>query len=195
MIEGAFKIRKGEKSLTDSEIIDGLLRHSEEALILLRNRYEAYCYHIAFSLLRDEDAVSECVNDVWMALWCIKEHPATLKSYIAKVTRNAALMQMRKSSAKKRSANLLLLDELAECIPDSAHSASPDTQHLRWVLQRFVRELKAEERSIFLKRYWYGYTSAEIAEELRYREGKVRSILFRTRKKLKALLQKEGISI
>ena len=92
--------------MTDLEIIDGLSQHDEEALIDLRERYEPYCYHIAFSLLRDEESASECVNDVWMVLWRMKDRPLDLKSYIAKVTRNAALAQMRKSAAKKRCANL-----------------------------------------------------------------------------------------
>ena len=52
-----------------------------------------------------------------------------------------------------------------------------------------------ENRVMFVRRYWYGESTREIAQSMNASEEKVRSSLFRTRAKLRASMQKEGISI
>jgi len=137
--EGAFGKETGGETVNDAEIIKKLAQHDEQALLGLQHRYEAYCYHIAFSLLREEEAATECVSDVWLAIWSMKVFPDDLKAYLAKVTRNAALQYLRKNSAKKRSATLVLLDELAECIPDPLKEGEFEAQMLRELLNAFVQ--------------------------------------------------------
>lgn len=178
--------------MTDRQIIDLLRKKDQEALLHLQARYEAYCRKIAYLLLREEEAVGECLNDVWLSLWNSKEIPRDLKAYLAKITRNTALHQIRKNEAKKRSACTVLLDELAECVPDPLPQREADRQFLKELLNRFLLKLKKEERYVFLRRYWYGYTISELAEELTWQEAKVNSMLFRLRKRLKILLEKEG---
>ena len=63
---------------------------------------------------------------------------------------------------------------------------------LKDTLNRFLRSLKAEERRIFLRRYWYGASIEELSEELGCSQTRVANILLRTRKKLKKYLEKEG---
>ena len=48
---------------------------------------------------------------------------------------------------------------------------------------------------MFLRRYWYGEDLADIAAKLGCGQGKVKSSLFRTRKALRAYLEKEGVSL
>ena len=45
---------------------------------------------------------------------------------------------------------------------------------------------------IFMRRYWYGESVAEIAGQFEISESKVKSSLFRTRNLLKCYLQREG---
>ncbi|HBI52610.1 MAG TPA: RNA polymerase subunit sigma-70, partial [Ruminococcaceae bacterium] len=52
-----------------------------------------------------------------------------------------------------------------------------------------------EKQLIFLKRYWYMRTVAEIADEMRVSESKVKMVLHRTREKLREYLEKEGVQI
>ncbi len=46
---------------------------------------------------------------------------------------------------------------------------------------------------IFTLRYWYVAPIGEIAERLHFSNGKVKSILFRTRRKLRIYLQEEEL--
>ena len=88
----------------------------------------------------------------------------------------------------------ILLGELAECLP-----GSPDPQkqmedrEIAGHISRFLRGLPQESRRIFLLRYWYGSSVAEIAGACGCGAGKVKSALFRTRKALRAYLEREGV--
>ncbi|MCR5089049.1 MAG: sigma-70 family RNA polymerase sigma factor [Oscillospiraceae bacterium] len=57
----------------------------------------------------------------------------------------------------------------------------------------FVSQLPRTEKTIFVLRYWYVTPIEEIAEKLQFSKGKIKSVLFRTRKKLRVFLQEEGL--
>lgn len=178
--------------MTDPQIISLLARKDEEALVLLRDRYEVYCLTIARRLLRDEQAAEECVSDVWLAVWRSETVPRDLRAYLARVTRNIALHYLEREGAQKRSAVTVLLDELAECIPDPLRSREADSTLLRGVMNDFVGALDENERSLFVGRYWYGYTVPELAAMRGWTESRVSACLARQRKKLRKRLEKEG---
>lgn len=58
-----------------------------------------------------------------------------------------------------------------------------------------LQQLPRATRIVFVQRYWYLNSIAEIAQKNGMGESKVKMILLRTRKKLKAALETEGISI
>ena len=58
-----------------------------------------------------------------------------------------------------------------------------------------MQQLPRETRIVFVQRYWYLDSIAEIARKNGIGESKVKMILLRTRTKLKAALETEGISI
>lgn len=179
--------------MTEQQIIAQLANKNEEALLHLRDRYEVYCLTVAQRLLHDLQAAEECVNDVWLAVWQSESVPRDLRAYLARVTRNTALHYIERSGAQKRSGVTLLLDELAECIPDPLRERAAETALLREVLNDFVRGLKPEERQLFLLRYWYGYPVGEIAAMRGWTGNRVSAALSRLRKKLGKRLEKEGI--
>ena len=60
-------------------------------------------------------------------------------------------------------------------------------------LNRFLASLSVDERTVFLCRYWYVNSMEEITQKTGFSLGKIKSMLHRTRKKLAASLQKEGL--
>ena len=62
-------------------------------------------------------------------------------------------------------------------------------------LNGFLEKLKPETRIFFVRRYWYGESIREIAQAFAVSEEKVKSSLFRTRRKFAEAVRKEGISI
>ena len=65
----------------------------------------------------------------------------------------------------------------------------------RIFINSFLRGLNEETRSIFVLRYWYGYSLSEIASELGVSEPKIKSSLFRTRNRLLDAMTKEGVAL
>ena len=99
------------------------------------------------------------------------------------------------STAVMRFLYPILLDELAEVVSDNDGDDLVDLIALRDSLNRFLRSLKADARRVFLKRYWYMQSIFEIAKSLSMSESRVKSLLMRTREKLKIHLTKEGFAI
>ena len=60
-------------------------------------------------------------------------------------------------------------------------------------LNGFLSKLPKQTRGIFLRRYWGLESVRDIAQTLGLSESKVKVTLYRTRKKLKAYLEQEGI--
>ena len=90
----------------------------------------------------------------------------------------------------------VLVEELSECIPseiDVQHEY--DNRQLSELLNRFLLSLDEEKRRIFVRRYFYSDSVDGIARRMRISEGKVKSVLFRTRNALRKFLEEEGVAL
>ena len=63
---------------------------------------------------------------------------------------------------------------------------------LQNILTDFIRGLNNTERNIFLGKYWHLYSIEQLADTYGFTQSKVKSMLLRTRKKLKKRLTEEG---
>ena len=68
-------------------------------------------------------------------------------------------------------------------------------QELGRLLNDFLGTLSEENRKLFMRRYWYADSVAEIAQRYRMGESKVKTRLFRTRNQLRIFLEKEGYTL
>lgn len=184
--------------MTDQEIVRLFQRRSETAIEQAQLAYEPYCRAIAARVLRDAADVAECVNDVWLAAWnsIPPNEPERLATYLAKLTRNIAIDRVRANGAQKRCTEqyALSLDELGEVIPGGNEpEAHVHAAELERAIGAFVRDLPEAQRRVFLCRYWYLDSLADIGKRFGYSESKVKSMLHRTREKLRNYLQKEEL--
>ena len=183
---------------TDRHIIDRLFARSEEGLALLQTHYGKLCHRIALNLLGSREDAEECVNDTYLAVWNTipPNRPASLMAYVGKVTRNIAVSCLRKRGAKgRRCEGVVLLDELAECLPDTDTPDPADDLPLREALQSFFDSLSEEDRAIMVRRYYDGEPTEAIAVSLGLRHGTVRVRLHRLRERLREHLEERGVSL
>jgi len=184
--------------LEDWKIIELFWNRDESAIAQVEQACGAYCRAIAYNLLGSREDAEECVNETWLRAWGAipPERPQRLTAYLGKITRNLALRRLEARRAQKRGGGQapLVLDELLECVPDgnSPEKAAEDAELVACV-RRFLSGLGSRERVMFLLRYWYAQPPEEIAKRFRASRGSVTVRLFRTRAKLKAYLEKEGI--
>ena len=89
---------------------------------------------------------------------------------------------------------MLALEELEQCISaGNSTEQEVDRKLLADAINRFLDDLKDEQREIFLQRYWYLQSIEEIAIRHNYSSGKITTMLFRIRKKLQKALEKEEL--
>ena len=161
-------------------------------------KYEALCMTIAYNILGSREDAEECMNDAMLCVWRAipPAEPESLGAYLVTAVRNAARDRLDYRKAQRRGGGQLTvaMDELAEYLPSPEH---PDKLLESIALQdaflRFLRILKPSARMIFLRRYWLCLTAKEVAAETGCSVARVNTSLMRTRRKLKAFLEKEGL--
>ncbi len=186
--------------MEDSKIVDLFWERSETAIAQTQQKYQRYCHYIAYNILGSDEDAEECVNDTYVRAWdSIPPHrPERLSTFLGKITRNLALDRYKGINAQKRrgAQTAAVIEELQECIPSLAYPSDiVDDIALRDALNSFLYSLPSETMKIFLQRYWYMASVAEIAEEFDVSISKVKITLHRTRNSLKKHLEKEGINI
>jgi len=186
--------------MDDIGIIDLFFERSEDAIIQLRSKYQRYCHSIAFSILGSKEDAEECVNDTYMRAWksIPPQRPDRLDVFLGRITRNLAFDRYRKTKAKRRirSSVTLALSELDECIPGGSYEPDmTDTLALTDALNGFLHLLAEDDMKIFVRRYWFGLSVADIAKERGMGQGNVKIRLHRMRLELKKYLEREGIFI
>ncbi len=182
----------------DAEILDLYWARDERALTESQKTYGAYCHSIAWHILYDREDADECVNDTWFRAWNALPpgKPDRLGLFLGTITRNLSLDRWKRQRRGKRGGGVVpvALDELAECIPDSRDTESiVEAARLQRLVDAFLHTLSERDCNVFLRRYWYAEEYGEIAKRYGLRLNTVKTILFRTRGRLKAYLQKEGV--
>ena len=182
---------------TDQEILALGQARDQEAIAAMAEKYGAYCHTVAHNVLGNDADAEECVNDAYLAVWNAipRAQPQNLLAYLAKTTRNIALRRLEHDQAQKRDSRLhLLLDELAEVLPGEGSVEDVAAQgELVEAINTFLKEKATRaERQLFLRRYFWGDSIRDLAQAFRYSESKVKSRLFRVRKRLRTYLEERG---
>ncbi len=182
--------------MEDSKIIALYHQRDESAIAETQIKYGSYCLTIAENILHSKPDSEECVNDTWLKAWNAipPENPFSLRLYLGRITRNLAFDRFRSQHSKQRGGvNITLaLEELSECIPSRETVESQmELRALGECMDRFLSNLSTRDRNIFLCRYYYTYSTAEIATRFGMRENYLRNLLSRLRERLKKHLEKE----
>lgn len=183
--------------MEDSRIVDLYWSRSENAISETMAKYGKYCYSIAFNILANEEDAKESVNDTYMNAWnSMPPHrPSVLSTFLGKITRRLSIDKWRAKNADKRGGGevALVLDELSDCIP--AHNnveLEVEAAELAKIINSFLKTLSLIEKRVFISRYWYLDPIPSICQQFGFTDSKIKSMLYRTRKKLLIYLKKEG---
>ena len=184
--------------MDDGKIIDLFWERNEQAVKETDTAYGRRLYMLANKILNNREDSEESVSDTYMETWrsIPPTRPKFFYAFLASICRNLSLNRLDWRMAAKRNAEVVTLtQEMEACIPDSRQDAAIDSRELRRALQIFLESIPKESRLIFLRRYLYVDTVAEIAARYGISESKVKTQLHRTRNKLHAFLTKEGIAV
>ena len=183
--------------MNDEKIIELFFERSEEAIKALDVKYGKVFRALSFKILNDRQDAEECVNDSYLGTWNAipPAKPSPLLAFVCKIVRNVSLKRYERNAAAKRNGFYnVALEELEDCL------ASPTTveeeiaeRELTEMIEEFLDSLSKENRVIFLRRYWFSDTYADIANQVGITEKNVSVRLTRLRKELRKYLLKRGI--
>ncbi len=183
--------------MDDNKIIDLYLCRDETAVKHTARKYGDHLRALAYGIVKDHQTAEECENDTYLKAWnSIPPHEPReyLYAFLARITRHISLDCCRKRSRLKRSAYISELSaEMEQCIP------APDDMECRiddivlgQAINKFLGTLSEEKRNVFIRRYWYLDSISDIARRFSLSESKVKTMLFRSRNRLRDYLEKEG---
>ena len=186
--------------MEDEKIVALYWDRNEQAISESSDKYGKYCGHIAHNILFDQADEEECVNDTWMHAWNAMppNKPSVLSVFLGKITRNLSFDCYRRKNSQKRGGHGidLVLDELEELVSGAEDPEEKfQKKELTAEINCFLRSLSEDKRYMFISRYWYADSVADIAERFGRSEGNVSVILNRLRNKLKAHLTERGYGI
>ena len=184
--------------MDDLQIIELYFARDEQAIKETDHKYGKTCFRVAYNLLSNNEDSEECVNDTYLTVWnkIPPTRPNNFIAFICKITRNLSLKRLEVSNAMKRSAGTIIsMSELEKALPDQCIAPDVEDEELGKLISAFLWSEKALDRNVFLRKYWFFDSISDIAERYSMNENSVKSMLFRSRNRLREFLRKEGIDV
>ena len=178
--------------MEDEKIIELFFERSELAIRNLDIKYGKACHALSYNIVNNRQDAEECVNDAYLGAWNTipPTKPNPLQAYICKIVRNLSLkLYYRKEAAKRNSTYEIAMHELeAYLSAPNMVEAEIEARELVRIIESFLDTLSEENFVIFMRRYWFSDTYAEIAKRVGLSEKNVSVRLTRIRQQLKEYL-------
>ena len=181
--------------MEDHAIIDLYFARDERAITETKRKFGLLCMQLAGRLLNDQQDAEECVNDAYLGLWNTipPERPTYLRAFLCKIVRNCSLKRLEFLAAQKRNQSAEVSFEELEAVISWEDDRSD--QEMGELINLFLYREKPLHRQVFLRKYFFFDSVEDIADRYGYSKSNVKTILMRTRQRLKKFLEQEGIGL
>lgn len=163
--------------MDDDKIIELFWARAETAISETAMKYGKLCHRIANNIP--------------------PKRPNYFSAFTGRITRNFALRKYEYYTAKKRNPEAVCsLDELGDCVSGTESVESEiESKRIEELIDSFLWKQDKEKRDVFILRYWYFESLESICKYTGFSQGKVKSMLFNLRGKLRVYLESEGIEL
>lgn len=151
--------------MEDAQIIELFFARSEDAISELDMKYGKLCHKLADNILASAQDAEECVNDAYLSTW-------------------NAIPPQRPESLPAFVGTLVRRCSITRY---RANTAMKRNSHYDMCME--------ELEMLFMRRYWYADSFAEIGKLLGITEGNARLRLTRMRKQLKTYLTEQEVLV
>ena len=192
--------QKGDKPMTDKEIIKQMEDSSEVGFRLLFDEYHNYVYTIVYQILRNTGSsrdIEECVSDVLTNVMMNydTDYNGSLKAYIGTVARCRAI-DMKRTLTRITSKNISMDDEtVSELTSTDNVEENIENSELARIILENIEKLGSPDADILIQKYFFDRKSHEIAMILKMNPITVRSRCKRAIKRLKEVLSDLDITL
>ncbi|MBQ8498180.1 MAG: sigma-70 family RNA polymerase sigma factor [Clostridia bacterium] len=180
----------------DEQIIELFFERSEQAIKELDGKYGKVFHALSFKILNNRLDSEECVNDAYLGTWNTipPSKPNPLLAFVCKIVRNISLKRYEQNIAAKRNSFYdIAMEELENCLSSPSVEDKITESELTEIIESFLDSLSKENRVIFLRRYWFSDTYADIAKQIGLTEKNISVRLTRIRKELRDYLSEREV--
>ncbi|MBO4865575.1 MAG: sigma-70 family RNA polymerase sigma factor [Ruminococcus sp.] len=178
--------------MTDKELTELLQAEPERGLAEVVEKYSGYVYTIAYSKLSgvcSKEDIEEAVSDIFLSFYEYfrkSEKPVMAVSpYLAVIAKRHSINIYKKHISKMEN---ISFDEIADTVADNTE----DRDTRRHLIEAIV-SLGRPDSEIFMRKYFFGQKSREIAAILKMKTNTVDKIVSRGLVKLRKILtEQEG---
>ncbi len=184
--------------MNDFEITELYFARDERAIRETDEKYGALIFSVAYGILGDAPDSEECRNDALLSLWNAipPERPRSLRAYALQIVRRIALDRYKQKRRKKRIPSELTvsMEELHAALESGSETAdNSDAEHLRELINSFVRALPERRRYIFVERYYAASKPEKIAKDLGLSQRTVYTEIDRIKESLRSYLSENEV--
>ena len=168
-----------------------LKEQPEKGLELAMKQYGGLCWSIVSNQLSGigtKEDIEDCVSEAFAALYEGRQkldgQKGTVKAYLAVIAKRRAIDCYHRLKSSP-SGEMNLLQQEKECVVESEAGTIADRETLLWAL----KELGEPDTQIFLRKYYLGQSTKEIAASLDIKENTIDKKVQRGLAKLRRLLE------
>lgn len=178
------------QQLQDEDIINMVLQGDKKAYALLIERYQHFVFTLIKRIINNHEDAEELTQDVFIkAFHALGDYKGTSKfsTWLYTIARNISLSYMRKQKAA------IVSDEILTSINGYSRDTeqSLEKKNRKAVINNAINHLEPSEAQVLTLFYIQEQTIDEIAIILDMNPGNVKVKLFRSRKKLKEILNRD----
>lgn len=169
---------------------------STETITALVAEYSATLYRVAYSVMRNSAEAEDAVQEAFLRVLKHRDKLGEIRDlrvWLVRITWNVVLDRKRRGKTRPENDDIA---NFARVLPSTDRSADAEIissqEHGR--ILALIDRLPAKERQALLLSAVEELSTAQIASTLGTTESSVRSRIFRARRELSALLEKEGVS-
>ena len=183
--------------LTDHALVELAQRHEERAFEALMRRYNRRLFRVARSVLRDESAAEDAVQEAYISAFThLDRYQPTGKfgAWLTRIALNEALMLRRR--IRTDTVSLDAMDEATLCgarssaTDPTSSTDGADALNARQLLEQAIDALPAAFRTVFVLRMVEQLSISETAACLSLNTSTVKTRLFRAQRRLRAELSR-----
>lgn len=178
---------KGQLSDSDTQIINSVREGDTDAFGELVRKYEDFVFTLILGLVHSEDTAKDVAQEVFLRAYRgIRrfELKSSFKTWLYRIAHNTAISHLNREKAKTR----IDINQATEPVFDTR-----GRQSLRLTLEKLIRLLKPDHRSVIILHYYDDLKYEEIAEVMDCPIGTVKIRLYRAKHELKKLWAKYAL--
>jgi RNA polymerase sigma factor (sigma-70 family) len=178
--------------LTEKNLWMNFKNGDDSALTLIYTEYADQLYAYGLKIINDEALVKDCIQEVFIQLIEKRETlviTSKTQIYLFKSLRNKLFEELRSEKRKKDILNLWPESDIQqENTAEDSAIISEEKKSMEEKIKQAMSKLTDHQRELIHLKYSEGFQNSEIAELLNIDVASVRTLLYRSLKKVRKLL-------